>query len=338
MCSSTGLHYSHQRHHIHDCRALPSSAASHTSFWLHFHQQRYHINIVRHHQTSLCEGLFVCLFLHYSQQGHHIPSILALYNYCHQRHHKLLFICIRVKRARHHIHHFLALPSSEISHILFCLHYHHQKYHTFHFACITIIRDITHFILLALPSSEKSHISFCLHYHHQRYHIHHFLVLPLAELVHTFCLHYCQQSMTFLVFLHYRHQRHHVYLLFFCITVKRDITFIIFLHYHQQRYHHTLRFTRLTIIRGITYFILLSSVSLPSSKNSQVSFSYFAISRDTAHFITSFGKRRLPKEVMFLVALVCLFFSQFFCLFVCRQHYSKKLKTDWDEILWGGPG
>ena len=42
-------------------------------------------------------------------------------------------------------------------------------------------------------------------------------------------------------------------------------------------------------------------------------------------FITS-----LAKEVMFLVALVCLF--------VCLWTLLKKLETDWDEILCRGPG
>ena len=37
---------------------------------------------------------------------------------------------------------------------------------------------------------------------------------------------------------------------------------------------------------------------------------------------------------MFLVALVCLFV----CLFVCLWTLLKKLWTDWDEILWRGPG
>ena len=43
----------------------------------------------------------------------------------------------------------------------------------------------------------------------------------------------------------------------------------------------------------------------------------------------------LAKKVMFLVALVC----KFVCLFVCLwTTLLKKLQTDWDEILWRGPG
>ena len=42
----------------------------------------------------------------------------------------------------------------------------------------------------------------------------------------------------------------------------------------------------------------------------------------------------LAKEVMFLVALVSLFV----CLSVCLwATLLKKLRTDWDEILWRGP-
>ena len=39
----------------------------------------------------------------------------------------------------------------------------------------------------------------------------------------------------------------------------------------------------------------------------------------------------LAKEIMFLVALVCLFV----CLWTTLL---KKLRTDWDEILWRDPG
>ena len=39
----------------------------------------------------------------------------------------------------------------------------------------------------------------------------------------------------------------------------------------------------------------------------------------------------LANEIMFLVALVCLFV----CLWITLL---KKLGTDWDEILWKGPG
>ena len=42
----------------------------------------------------------------------------------------------------------------------------------------------------------------------------------------------------------------------------------------------------------------------------------------------------LAKEVMFLVALVCLFV----CLFVCLWTLLKNLWTDWSEILWRDPG
>ena len=42
----------------------------------------------------------------------------------------------------------------------------------------------------------------------------------------------------------------------------------------------------------------------------------------------------LAKEVMFLVALVSLSV----CLFVCLwTTLLKKLRADWDEILWTGP-
>ena len=53
-------------------------------------------------------------------------------------------------------------------------------------------------------------------------------------------------------------------------------------------------------------------------------------------FITSFAIiTSLAKEVMFLVALVCLSV----CLFVCLwTTLLKKLWTDWDDILWRGPG
>ena len=40
----------------------------------------------------------------------------------------------------------------------------------------------------------------------------------------------------------------------------------------------------------------------------------------------------LTKVVMFLLVFVCLSV----CLFVCGQHYSKKLLRDWHEILWRG--
>ena len=49
------------------------------------------------------------------------------------------------------------------------------------------------------------------------------------------------------------------------------------------------------------------------------------VSLSVCLFVTS-----LAKEVMFLVALVCLFV----CLWTTLL---KKLRTDWDEILWTGP-
>ena len=42
----------------------------------------------------------------------------------------------------------------------------------------------------------------------------------------------------------------------------------------------------------------------------------------------------LAKEVMFLVALVCLFV----CLFVGGQHYSKSYERIGMKILWRDPG
>ena len=52
--------------------------------------------------------------------------------------------------------------------------------------------------------------------------------------------------------------------------------------------------------------------------------------------ITSLASTPWQKEVMFLVALVCLSVCLVVCLFV--DNITQKLWMDWDEILWRGPG
>ena len=46
----------------------------------------------------------------------------------------------------------------------------------------------------------------------------------------------------------------------------------------------------------------------------------------------------LAKEVIFMLVFVCLFVCLSFCLFVCWLSLLTKLWTEWDEIVWKGPG